>query len=85
MHKSLLATLHDFSIFTSHLRSKNLFFSLLTPKILPSIHDQITTMASGTDNDKLVYVMNVLAHTELPQPDYKALAAKVGQSNANNA
>jgi len=42
-------------------------------------------MASGTDNEKLNYMLTVLANTELPKPDYHAVAKITGISNANQA
>ncbi|KAK5076810.1 hypothetical protein LTR64_005710 [Lithohypha guttulata] len=42
-------------------------------------------MANLSEQDKLVYVLRVLKHTELPQPNYHAVAADTGQANPNNA
>lgn len=42
-------------------------------------------MANLSEQDKLVYVLKVLKHTELPQPNYHAVAADTGQANPNNA
>lgn len=42
-------------------------------------------MASGSDQDKLIYVLKVLSHTDLPQPDYKTIAAETAQANGNGA
>lgn len=42
-------------------------------------------MAKAPVDAKLEYIMSVLKHTELPRPDYKAIAAEMGQSSANNA
>ncbi len=42
-------------------------------------------MGSQTDAEKLAYVMVILKNTEMPKPDYSAVAVEAGINNANNA
>ncbi|KAK4941994.1 hypothetical protein LTR10_018175 [Elasticomyces elasticus] len=42
-------------------------------------------MANATAEEKLSYVLNVLMHTEMPKPDYHAVAQDNGITSANNA
>ncbi|KAK5101506.1 hypothetical protein LTR24_000562 [Lithohypha guttulata] len=42
-------------------------------------------MASSSDIEKLRYVLTVLKNTELPQPNYHAVASDMGSTNANTA
>ena len=42
-------------------------------------------MATFTDTDKLLYVLNVIKNTEMPQPNYHGVATDMGANNANNA
>jgi len=42
-------------------------------------------MANATAEEKLTYVLNVLMHTEMPKPDYHAVAQDNGITSANNA
>lgn len=42
-------------------------------------------MASQSTEEQLKYVLTVLKHTELPQPNYHGVAEETGAANANNA
>ncbi|KAJ9494459.1 hypothetical protein LTR99_010777 [Exophiala xenobiotica] len=42
-------------------------------------------MASGTPEEKLTYIMTVLKNTELPKPDYHAVAQEAGARDPNSA
>ncbi|KAK5055265.1 hypothetical protein LTR84_013015 [Exophiala bonariae] len=42
-------------------------------------------MASLPPNDQVVFIMNVLQNTEMPKPDYHAVARNTGSTSANTA
>jgi hypothetical protein len=42
-------------------------------------------MATATSDEKLAYVMAVLAHTDTPKPDWTVIANAAGINTASNA
>jgi hypothetical protein len=42
-------------------------------------------MANSSSEAKIEYVLTVLAHSDLPRPNYGAVAIATGQSSGNNA